>query len=276
MSESEPERFTQGSGRLELANHIVDAGNPLTARVMVNRIWQHHFGQGIVATPSNYGQLGERPSHPRLLDYLAARFIDSGWSIKAMHREIMLSSTYRLSTGHVPDSFEKDAANKLLWRANLIQRLDAEALRDAILSVSGSLDEDAGGPAVDFAEDNHRRTVYCTVGRTTTDRTMMLFDFPDPNSTSEKRSVTIGPMQRLYFLNSGFVMKQAKALAERLAREAGDDHAARIRRAYELLYGRPPSMDEIRVGLDYIEATRDPWPKYAQTLLGASEFSAVN
>ena len=276
LSESEPERFTQGSGRLELANHIVDAGNPLTARVMVNRIWQHHFGQGIVVTPSNYGQLGERPSHPRLLDYLAARFIDSGWSIKAMHREIMLSSTYRLSTGHVPDSFEKDAANKLLWRANLIQRLDAEALRDAILSVSGSLDEDAGGPAVDFAEDNHRRTVYCTVGRTTTDRTMMLFDFPDPNSTSEKRSVTIGPMQRLYFLNSGFVMKQAKALAERLASEAGDDHAARIRRAYELLYGRPPSMDEIRVGLDYIEATRDPWPKYAQTLLGASEFSAVN
>ena len=276
LSAAEPKKFENGSGRLELAGRIADPGNPLTARVMVNRIWQHHFGEGIVRTPSNFGQLGERPTHPELLDYLAARFVESGWSVKAVHREIMLSSTYRLSTAHVAKNFEQDPDNKLLWRANLIQRLDAEALRDSILAVSGKLDPKAGGPPEDFSDDNHRRTVYARVRRTQPNRTMTLFDFPDPNNTSEKRLVTVGPMQRLYFLNSSFVMGQAKALAERLAGEAGTDDRARIRRAYELLYGRPPAKGEIKTGIEYLKNASDPWPKYAQVLLASTEFSSVN
>jgi hypothetical protein len=276
LSEGEQERFTHGSGRLDLANHIADPSNPLTPRVMVNRIWAHHFGRGIVGTPSNYGQLGERPSHPELLDYLAARLVESGWSIKAMHREIMLSATYQRGTKSIAKNLEKDPGNKLLWRANLAPRLDAEALRDAILAVAGTLESDAGGPPTDFADDNHRRTVYCTVSRTETDRTMTLFDFPDPNSTSTMRATTVGPMQRLYFLNSGFVMGQAKALAERLAREAGDDSRARIQRVYELVYGRLPTKSEVAIGLEYVRQSEEAWPRYAQTLLAASEFSSVN
>ena len=276
LSEGEPERFTLGSGRLELANSIVDPDNPLTPRVMVNRIWQHHFESGIVGTPSNYGQLGERPTHPELLDYLAARFVEGGWSIKTIHREIMLSATYQRSTKSIAKNLEKDPGNKLLWRANLVPRLDAEALRDAILAVAGTFESVSGGPPTDFADDNHRRTVYCTVSRTETDRTMTLFDFPDPNSTSAKRAVTVGPMQRLYFLNSSFVMGQAKALAERLAREAGDDARARIRRAYELMYGRPPTDSETAIGLEYVRGNQEAWPRYAQALLTSSEFSSVN
>ena len=276
LSEGEQARFTQGSGRLDLANSIVDPDNPLTPRVMVNRIWHHHFGRGLVSTVSNYGQLGERPTHPELLDYLAARFVESGWSIKAMHREIMLSATYQRGTKSIATNLEKDPGNKLLWRANLVSRLDAEALRDAILAVAGTLESKTGGPPAEFADDNHRRTVYCTVSRTETDRTMTLFDFPDPNSTSTKRAVTVGPMQRLYFLNSSFVMNQAKALAERLARETGEDAEARIRRIYELLYGRLPTESELQIGLEYVQGTNEAWPKYAQTLLTSSEFSSVN
>ena len=276
LSEGEQERFTQGSGRLELADRIVDTGNPLTPRVMVNRIWRHHFGSAIVGTPSNYGQLGERPTHPELLDYLAARFVQSGWSIKALHREIMLSATYQRTTESIAKNVEKDPGNRLLWRANLVPRLDAEALRDAILAVAGTLETGAGGPPADFADDNHRRTVYCTVSRTETNRTMTLFDFPDPNATSDMRATTVGPMQRLYFLNSGFVMGQAKALAERSAREAGDDPRARIRHVYELLYGRLPSESELRIGLEYVQGGEEAWPRYTQALLTSSEFSSVN
>jgi hypothetical protein len=259
-----------------LANNIVDPGNPMTPRVMVNRLWGHHFGSGIVGTPSNYGQLGERPTHPELLDYLAARFVESGWSIKAMHREIILSATYQRSTETIAKNLDKDPGNRLLWRANLVPRLDAEALRDTILAVAGTLESKSGGPPADFADDNHRRTVYCTVSRTETDRTMTLFDFPDPNATSDMRATTVGPMQRLYLLNSGFVMNQAKALAERSAREAGDDARARILRIYELVYGRLPTDSEMAIGLEYVAASEEAWPRYTQTLLAASEFSSVN
>ena len=276
LSPDEPEPFKDGSGRLEMAERIASAENPLTARVMVNRIWQHHFGQGLVRTPSNFGQLGERPTHPDLLDYLAARFVKGGWSVKAVHREIMLSATYRLSTAQTARNVERDPDNKLLWRANLIQRLDAEALRDSILAVSGKLDPKAGGPPENFSDDNHRRTVYARVQRTQPNRTMALFDFPDPNNTSEKRLVTVGPMQRLYFLNSSFVMSQAEALAKRLAGEAGHDDRDRIQRAYELLYGRPPSKREIKTGIEYLKKASDAWSKYAQVLLASTEFSSVN
>jgi hypothetical protein len=274
LSKGEPPTLQTGSGRLELANLIADAANPLFARVMVNRIWQHHFGRGLVGTPSNFGQLGERPSHQELLDYLAATFVEQGWSLKAMHRKLMLSETYQLSTATDESNLAKDPGNRWLWRANLQQRLDAEALRDALLAVSGELDTTIGGPSLALGESNKRRTVYALIGRTKPDPEMALFDFPDPNATSEQRMVTVGPMQRLFFMNNEFVGNRAKALAERTA-PAGDT-AARITFAYRLLYGREPKADELRLGAEFVAKGQGTWPQYMQVLLASAEFSSVN
>ena len=275
LCDGEPPPFTSGSGRLELAEAIVSPANPLTARVMVNRVWEMHFGRGIVRTPSNFGQLGERPTHPELLDYLAATFVANGWSLKALHREMLLTAAYRMSTAQNADGFEKDPENRLLWRANLQPRLDAEALRDSILSVSGKLDLTIGGTAVKVTDNKPRRTVYTYVSRNRLDETLALFDFPDPNATAEQRLITNGPMQRLFFLNSDFIAQNAKALVERISREAGEDDAARLKRAYLLLFSRPPSDNETRLGLQFVSQPGG-WPQYAQVLLSSNEFSAVN
>ncbi len=263
LREGEPEAFKQGSGRLELANAIVSAENPLTARVMVNRLWAEHFGEGLVRSASNFGQLGDRPAHPELLDYLAARLVESGWSLKAMHREMMLSKTYQLSSEATTD---KD--NRLLWRANVRERLDVEALRDSILAVAGTLDLTVGGASQPLTDTFARRAIYATVSRSKPDRMMALFDFPDPNASSEQRIVTVGPMQRLFFMNSPFVAAQAKALAGRLA-------GVGIEEAYELLYSRPATAEEIRLGREFLGGDTAKWPQYAQVLLSAAEFSAV-
>ena len=162
-----------------------------------------------------------------------------------------------------------------MWRANLIQRLDAEALRDTLLAVSGKLDRTQGGPSAPLDDDHRRRTLYGVVSRTKPDPTLAMFDFPDPNSHSASRSTTVGPMQRLYFLNSSFVMDQAAALAERLKEEAPGGTQPRIQRAYSLLYGRPPTAAEVQLGLDYLQEGEEAWPKYAQVLLASSEFSSV-
>ncbi len=276
LCDDEPEPFTpDGSGRLDLAEAIVDPRNPLTARVMVNRIWMAHLGVGLVGTPSNYGQLGERPTHPELLDYLAARFVEGGWSMKALHREIVLSATYQSSVAHDERNAAIDPENKLYWRANLIERLDAEALRDSMLSVAGKLDPTIGGPPRPFGDDLHRRAIYGYVSRTQPDRSMELFNFPDPNTTSAQRMRTQGPMQRLYFLNNEFVVEQAAALAERINSAVAGGDAAKIRWAYEVLYARPPSEAEIRLGLEYLAAGDEAWPRYAQALIGAGEFRSV-
>jgi hypothetical protein len=275
LCNGQPKPFHNGSGRLELANAIASAANPLTARVMVNRIWQYHFGEGIVRSTSNFGQLGERPTHPELLDYLAARFVESGWSIKAMHREMLLSSAYRMSSAIGPEAAAKDPDNRLFSRAPMQERIDAEGLRDSILAVAGSLDEAIGGPSKPLSDDFHRRAIYATVSRSKPDRTMAMFDFPDPNATAEQRTVTVGPLQRLYFMNSKFVADQSKALAERVTREAGDDRRTRIARAYDLLFGRPVSAAEMKAGLEYVKSESNPWPKYMQVLLGTAEFSAI-
>jgi hypothetical protein len=274
LCEGEPPPFTKGSGRLELAEAIASPDNPLTARVIVNRLWETHFGQGIVRTPSNFGQLGDRPTHPELLDYLAARLIENGWSLKAMHREMLLTAAYQMSAAYSAQNFERDPENRLLWRANLQPRLDAEALRDSMLAVSGKLDLTMGGPAVKIAENKARRTVYAYVSRNRLDETLALFDFPDPNATAEQRLVTNGPLQRLFFLNSGFVAEQATALAARIERETGADPSAQVYRAYLLLYGRRPSDAELKIGLEFA-ARPGGWPQYAQVLLGTNEFSAV-
>ena len=264
--------FSQGSGRLELAGAIVAKENPLTARVIANRVWLHHFGQGLVRTPSNFGQLGERPSHPELLDYLASRLMENNWSLKALHREILLTSVYALSTQNQTRNFAADPENRLLWRANR-RRLDVEAMRDALLAAAGRLDLSAGGPAKPLTDDNRRRTVYGFVSRRKLDGLLSLFDFPNPNNTSEQRMATNVPLQRLFFLNSGFVETQAKALAGRLQ---GTD-TEKITEAYRLLYGRPPERRELDAGLEFLRSNEsDVWPKYAQVLLSSNEFGFVN
>ncbi|MBM3735009.1 MAG: DUF1549 domain-containing protein [Acidobacteria bacterium] len=274
LSEGEPAPFRKGSGRLELAEAIASPSNPLTARVMVNRIWKHHFGEGLVRSSSNFGRNGETPSHPELLDHLASRFAAS-WSVKAMHREMVLSATYRMTSDSVsPEAVAKDPANRLLSRANVRERLEAESVRDAVLFVAGTLNPELGGPAAPLTDSFSRRALYATVSRGKPERAMTLFDFPDAGATSESRAVTVGPMQRLFFLNSGFITRNSAALAARLERESSDPRA-RIQRAYELLYSRPPAEEEIRLGLDFVAAKPDAWPRYAQVLLSAAEFSAV-
>jgi hypothetical protein len=275
LSKGGPKPFTNGSGRLELAEAIGCVDNPLTARVLVNRVWERHFGQGLVRTPSNFGQMGDRPTHPELLDYLAAHFVENRWSIKALHRLIMLSADYQLSTEQAAANVAQDPDNRYLWRANMVQRLEIEPLRDAILAVSGTLDLTVGGPAVRLTDDNRRRTVYGIISRNRQDPALELFDFPNPSSTVEHRPVTVGPLQRLYFMNSSFIEVQSKALAKRLESEAATDEV-RITRAYRLLYGRLPTSAEIQLGLNFLRRGKQAWPKYAQALLTASEFSTVN
>jgi len=276
LCNGEQMRFTRGSGRVELAEAIANPKNPLTARVMANRIWQHHFGSGVVRTASNFGQLGDRPSHPELLDYLASRLIENRWSVKAMHREIMLSATYALSAEYSEKNFAADPDNRLLWRAPR-RRLDVEALRDSILFVSGDLDLNAGGEPMRLSEEkNDRRTVYGFVSRRRLDGTLALFDFANPNNTSERRIDTDTPLQRLFFLNSAFVLRQSATLADRLNGASGADSESRIRGAYRLLFCREPTSAELDLGLKFVSQGPKAWPEFAQVLLSSSEFLYVN
>jgi hypothetical protein len=290
LSPDEPKPFEHGSGRLELAQAIASEANPLTARVMVNRIWKHHFGEGLVRTASNFGSLGERPTHPDLLDYLAARFMASGWSIKALHREIMNSAAYQQSSGFDTAKAAVDAENRLLWRMNR-RRLEVEAWRDAMLAVAGTLDRTIGGPSSDLANaGNRRRTMYGVVSRHRLDDLLRLFDFPDPNLTSDKRPETTVPQQQLFVLNSEFMTGNAKALAGQVASLADNDEG-RIRAAFARVYCREPSDREMQLALTYLKADESPaengsdgaasvkltrWDRYAQVLLGANEFMYVD
>jgi hypothetical protein len=282
----EDKPFHRGSGRLELAESIASKDNPLTARVMVNRIWQHHFGKGLVRTPSNFGALGERPSHPELLDHLATCFIQAGWSIKALQREIMLSATYQQSSRLETHNHAVDPDNRLLWRMNR-RRLEVEAWRDAMLAVADTLDRTTGGPPLDLAmPDNRRRTLYAFVSRHELNSLLRLFDFPDPNITNDVRTVTTVPLQQLFVLNSEFMVRNAKALTSRLLSGPDQDGAGRIGRAFSLLYSRPATEQELQLGLSFLAAgsggsgpgsdTLTRWEQYAQVLLSASEFLYVD
>ena len=296
LSEGEPPPFQEGSGRLELAEAIADPGNPLTARVMANRLWLHHFGRGIVGTASNFGQLGDRPTHPLLLEYLASRLIASGWSLKSLHREIMLSATYALSSAGSDRNAGLDPDNRLYWRADR-RRLDAEALRDSLLLVSGKLDRALGGPPLWLTEnlawrkgpdgepdkysqpaewiltDSNRRTLYGFVSRRRPDKTMTLFDFPNPTAISETRFETSTPLQRLFFLNSAFLTRLSEALVDRL--DSGAANPARIRRIYHVLFGRDPNREELRLGVKFLRENDNGWPQYARVLLSSNEFIYV-
>lgn len=263
-----PQTYTKGSGRLELAEAMASPKNPLTARVMVNRVWERHFGHGLVRTPSNFGQTGDRPVHPELLDYLASRFMEQGWSLKKLHREIVLSAAYREGTAKVDANFAVDPDNRLHWRFNR-RRLEAEALRDTILAVSGQFDDAMGGRPVPLdSATNYRRSVYGRISRNVLDPMLTLFDFPNPNVTSEQRIPTTVAPQRLFLLNSPFVMDQGVKLARRLQ----GTEPARIEQAYQLLFQRAPSAAELASGLKFVAEGEAAWARYCQVLLSTNEF----
>jgi hypothetical protein len=262
--------FHQGSGRLQLAEAIADDNNPLTARVIVNRVWQQHFGRGIVNTPSNFGQLGEKPSHPELLDHLASEFMAGGWSLKKLHKQILLSATYQLSAETVEANLTKDPDNHLFWRANR-RRVDAETLRDSMLFAAGELDLSPAEKALKLDDDkNRKRTVYGFISRRKVDGTLALFDFPNPQATSEARMSTLVPPQRLFLMNSPFVEQRATALAKRLS-GANED---KVKQAYRILYSRDPDATELKLGVEFLAAA--DLVQYARVLLGSNEFLFVN
>ena len=279
LSPDGPRLLNEGSGRLQLAEAIVDRNNPLTARVIVNRIWALLMGRPLVGTPSNFGALGERPRHPELLDDLAVRFMEAGWSLKWLCREVLTSSTWQQSSEIVAAKMAVDPANTLLWRMER-RRLDVEAWRDSLLASSGRLDRTLGGASFDpQAPDTTRRTVYAKVSRLELNKLLALFDFPDPNVHAAGRSATTTPLQKMFVLNSPFMVTQAKALAERCREHAADD-AQRVGWAYQLLYGRPVSEDELRVALAFLGSddndTAVRWEQYAQVLLASNEMMVVD
>jgi Protein of unknown function (DUF1549)/Protein of unknown function (DUF1553)/Planctomycete cytochrome C len=257
LSKDEPKPFTKGSGRLELANDILE--QPIAMRVIVNRIWKQHFGTGLVDTPSNFGQTGERPTNPELLEYLAGNFAKNGMSFKKLHREIMLSAVYQLSADDDAAASAKDSGNRLYWRFNR-RRLEAEQLRDAVLMVSGNLDETPGGQSVELTPAFTRRTVYGRVSRYKLDEYLQLFDFPTPTISAERRFTTTVPLQRLFLMNSDFMQVESEELAKRVAAEP--DNRSRIKKAYQLVYGRDPSEQEIKLGIEYLHA--EPMREYEE------------
>ncbi|HEY2951659.1 MAG TPA: DUF1549 and DUF1553 domain-containing protein [Verrucomicrobiae bacterium] len=321
LSRAEPAAFKDGSGRKELAAAIADRGNPLTARVMVNRVWAQFFGKPFVVTPSNFGHSGQPPTHPELLDDLAVRFMDNGWSVKSLVREIVLSATYRQTSGVEalqrysveaednsrphdlrfngstlqpfnastvqpsnrptlqPFNESADSANDLFWRMNR-RRLSIEQWRDAVLFTSGELDW-SGGQSLELDDPtNCRRTVHARVSRLKLNDLLVQFDYPDANVHAEKRGVTTTALQKLFVLNSPFMLERAKALAARLHADLNESDAARVARAYRLLFGREPSREESALALDFLRrpggggASR--WEHYAQLLLASNEMMYVD
>ncbi len=294
----------KGSGRLELAKWLSSAENPLTARVIVNRIWLHHFGKGLVQTPNDFGKRGVAPTHPELLDYLAARFVAGGWSMKKLHRELMLSRVYRLGSGDNPANASVDAANNLLWRFNR-RRLDAEEIRDAMLAVSGALEQNASGPhpfppeslwrysqhnPLVAAYDHNGRGIYLMQQRIRAHPQLSIFDGADTNTATGERVLSTTPLQALFMLNDPFVHKQADNFAVRVGLAFADD-AKRIDYAYRLALGRPRTPAEVKKGLEYLRdirpdltavrideeaQTRAALASYLRVLLSSSEFIFVD
>ena len=276
--------YSNGSGRLELANDI--ASSPLAMRVIVNRIWKWHFGSGIVNTPDNFGYVGEEPTNPELLEFLAHEFVANGRSIKKLQREIMLSAVYQTSVAESPEAHEKDGANRLYSHFNR-ERLDAEEIRDTMLFVSGDLDsKKTSGPSSDFSEDNTEPTVFCKVSRYRLNNYLQVFDFPNPSFTSEQRFSSNVPLQQLYFMNNPFVYKQAGILAERVHSEPSDKD--RIVKLYEYVFQRRPSNEELELGLKFLNTTPEKagysvagepitaWRQYARIMLSSNEFQFLD
>jgi len=279
FSSVEDKPFEKGSGRLELAQHIASKENPLTARVMVNRIWLHHFGKALVRTPSDFGVRCDPPTHPELLDYLALRFMEGNWSIKNIHRMIMLSATYQQVSDTDESTARLDPDNTLISHFNR-QRLDWEATRDALLFVSGRLDTAMGGRAVEVL-DSPRRTVYGFIDRQNLPGVFRAFDFASPDTTSPQRFTTTVPQQALFLMNSPFAVREAKELVKRSEIGSATEPAERIRQLYRIAYQRDPTAEELETGLKFVSSGSESkrlgvWEQYAQVLLESNEFVFVD
>jgi hypothetical protein len=277
LSDKNRPKFRNGSGRLELANAIASKTNPLTARVLVNRVWQHHFGEGFVSTPDDLGNQSAPPSHPELLDWLANRFMADDWSIKRLHKVILLSATWQQSSRHNPQFAEKDPFNRLLWRANM-RRLEFEPLRDSILAIGGGLDFTIGGHPVDLSEGTRipqgrgaaqlnqvaslrmstapRRSIYGFVDRGDLSEVLNNFDFASPDAPMGKRYETTVPQQALFLMNSPLVIEQVRNVVNRDAFQNAASDEQRIQYLYELYFQRPPTDDEVRTGKEFVATTQ--------------------
>lgn len=250
--------YKQGSGRLELARDIASPTNPMTARVLVNRVWQQHFGEGFVSTPDDLGNMSSPPTHPELLDYLAARFVEEGWSIKRLHRLILLSSVYQVSGENNPKYAEMDPDNKLLWRYNL-RRLGFEEMHDALLAIAGALDPKVGGKSIpignaDFAT---RRAVYTYIDRRNPAEILTQFDYPNPSVPTGRRYETIVPQQALFLMNSPLVIETARKLVHRPEFLALKSDKERVKSLYLAVYQRPPTEEETKLCISYVAANPD-------------------
>ncbi len=278
---SSPDRapFRDGSGRLELARAIASPANPLTARVLVNRVWMHHFGAPLVGTPGDFGLRGDPPSHPELLDWLAARFLSDGWSLKSLHRRLLLSSAYRQASDDRSDASQVDPENRLLWRMNR-RRLDFESTRDAMLAVAGRLDTRIGGPSIRdvTAPSQTRRTLYGFLDRLNVPGLYRTFDFPDPSATSPRRAMTTVAPQALFLMNHELAIEAARATLRRPEIASEPTPSGRIDRLYRLLYGRSPTADEVELCSRYVGESGPAevaWERLVQALMLANEFVFV-
>ena len=296
-----PPETSDGSGRLALRARLVDPANPLVARVMINRVWMHHFGEGIVRSVDNVGVLGQPPTHPELLGWLAGEFVRHGWNLKQMHRLMVLSSAYQMSSKADSMAEEKDPKNELLHRMP-IRRLEAEAIRDAMLAVSGRLRRSMGGPSVmpyltpemlgrgrpgssGPLDGDGRRSLYVNVRRNFLTPMFLAFDYPIPFTTIGKRSVSNVPAQALTLMNNPFLVQQADLWAKRVLAEPGQTAKGRVRAMYVSTFGRPPDDAELADALGFLEdqgkqygRADNPraWSDLAHVLLNVKEFIFVN
>jgi hypothetical protein len=283
LSPDAPQPFTHGSGRLDLARALVTEAAPLTARVLVNRVWALHFGRGLVETVSDFGTQGDRPSHPELLDDLALQFIEHGWSLKWLHREILTSQAYRQTSVVDAKQYALDPDNRLLWRMHR-RRLEVEAWRDALLAVCGTLDRRIGGPPHELSSTgNVRRTLYGRIDRSAPNELLRLFDFPDPSTHAPNRQPTTTALQQLFVLNSPFMQRQSATLAEDLIADSSAEPNAVVRRAYQRIFAREPHPHELQLGAAFLRdaasapgATEAAVQQYVQALLGGNEFLFVD
>jgi hypothetical protein len=260
--------FKQGSGRLELANDIFTQSGALASRVIVNRVWGWHFGKPLVATESDFGVQGEKPSHPELLSDLAARFAANGWSLKWLHREIMLSAAYRQASHPRAEGLAADPTNSLLWRMNP-RRLDIEAYRDNLLKISGDLETKKPALSYDLdSPDNRYRTVFARVSRGRLNVLLALYDFPDPMMTAPRRDLTSSPLQQLFVMNSPFMQDRATDLAKRAVASTADI-AGEIREMYHAALNREPTPKELDLALTYLQ--KGTPVQFAQALLASNE-----
>jgi hypothetical protein len=286
LCQGEPAHFASGSGRRELAEAIASPENPLTARVIVNRMWGLYFGRPLAATASNFGTTGEAPTHPELLDDLTIRFLGSGWSLKWLTRELVLSATYAQSSQAEDNSFALDPDNRWLSRMPR-RRMTVEQWRDSILAASGQFEASVGGRSIDPQNPAEgRRTIYSRSSRLELNRLLAMFDYPDPNVHADKRVETTTPLQKMFVLNSPFMVAQSAALADRLLAAVPDSALAanyqRIDLAYRLLYGRGASDEEMRLGLSFLNDGGEggdasgQWKQYAHVLLAANELLYID